>query len=193
MYANFLKRKGFTILESLISISILSVAVTGPLVYVTNSLKAAEVARDQTIAFYLAQDAVEHIKNVRDNNSLTLSRENWLDGLNGCFGVAGCTFDRVTSIPEACLGVCEVIRKNGVGASFNEYGYGTGGSWEDSPFTRTIIIDVISRNTAGYTPDGNAEEAKITVTINWTTRNTPRTVTVVEHIFNLHIAPTYGN
>jgi len=194
MYKNYLQKKGFTILESLISISILSVAVTGPLVYVTNSLKAAEVARDQTIAFYLAQDAVEHIKNVRDNNTIGITnRSLWLVSLEACENAA-CHFDRYDiTVPIACSsGVCPALRQNGVGEFFQGYGYGIGGSWEDSRFTRTIIIEKVPHAMPppfNGTPD--FEEARVTVTVGWSTRDIVREVVVVEHIFNLHNAPQY--
>jgi len=192
MYKNYLQKKGFTILESLISISILSVAVTGPLVYVTNSLKAAEVARDQTIAFYLAQDAVEHIKNVRDNNTIGITnRSLWLDGLGACDDTA-CHFDRNNiTVPITCSsGVCPALRQNGVGEFFQGYGYGD--LWEESRFTRTIIIEKVPHAMPSpfeNTPD--FEEARVTVTVGWSTRDIVREVVVVEHIFNLHNAPQY--
>lgn len=183
------KIKGFTILESLVSISILAVAVTGPLVYVTNSFQAAEVARDQTIAFFLAQDAVEHIKNIRDDNGLDpiLTRSQWLDGLDSCIVDLGdpttkCYFDHtsggaVTSTPTPCSGnVCGPMNKSGTGSSFVGYSYDTGGSWTASPFTRTIEMEEVE----------TGEEIQVTVTIEWQTKGRDRSVVVVEHIFNTY-------
>jgi len=200
MYAklqNEIKKKGFTILESLVSISILAVAVTGPLVYVTNSLKAAEIARDQTIAFYLAQDAIEHIKNIRDNNTaFGGDRADWLTGLEACMNTE-CYFGRSPAYvtPVACPTNpnpnCPFLNMNGTGESFQGYGYENGGAWEQSRFVRTVIIEIVDHDMAGYSNPGNNEEAKITVTVDWTTRNFDRTVNVVEHIFNLHVEPTY--
>lgn len=67
---NFSKSKGFTLVETLVAIFVLVIAVTGPMSAVVNSLKASFLARDQIVAFYLAQDVIEAIKNVRDNNYL---------------------------------------------------------------------------------------------------------------------------
>lgn len=189
------EKKGFTILESLVSISILAVAVTGPLVYVTNSLKAAEVARDQTIAFYLAQDAVEHIKNVRDDNKNN-ARGGWLSGMEDCINSNGCIFDRFERItPQTCAAPpagCEVMRKSGTGETFEGYGYGTGGSWEDSPFTRTVVIEFVEHDVDGYLERNYEEEVKVIVTVAWTTRTVDREVVVTEHIFNVRNAPQYA-
>ena len=76
----------FSIIETLVAISILTLAVTGPMAFAQSSLRAAAYARDQAIAFFLAQDAVEFVKHVRDENSLTDLRADWLSGLASCLG-----------------------------------------------------------------------------------------------------------
>lgn len=82
--------RGFSIVETLIAISILVLAVTGPMAFAQQSLRAAAYARDQVAAFFLAQDAVEFVKHVRDENSLTGSRSEWLAGLAACREGDGC-------------------------------------------------------------------------------------------------------
>jgi prepilin-type N-terminal cleavage/methylation domain-containing protein len=62
--------KGFTLLEVLVAILLLALAVTGPMTIAQSSLRAAFFARDQVVALYLAQDAVETIKNIRDDTVL---------------------------------------------------------------------------------------------------------------------------
>ncbi len=59
---------GFTIIETLVAISILIISITGPMVIVSQSLKSAYFARDQITAFYLAQEAIEYVRNLRDSN-----------------------------------------------------------------------------------------------------------------------------
>jgi prepilin-type N-terminal cleavage/methylation domain-containing protein len=55
---------GFTLIETLVAIFILVLATTGPLSFAQSGLRASFVARDQVVAFYLAQDAIETIKNL---------------------------------------------------------------------------------------------------------------------------------
>lgn len=70
---------GFTIVETLVAITILMIAVSGPLVIATKSLNSARISKNQMIASYLAQESMEMVKNVRDGNMSEGS--NWLDGL----------------------------------------------------------------------------------------------------------------
>lgn len=63
-------QSGLTIIESLVAISILVVAVLGPLVIVSQALRTSFFARDQLTTYYLAQEVIEHVRNLRDKNSL---------------------------------------------------------------------------------------------------------------------------
>ena len=53
------KEKAFTLVESLISITILMISVAAPLNLASQGLIAAGIAQRQIVAFYLAQDATE--------------------------------------------------------------------------------------------------------------------------------------
>ncbi len=65
------KKAGFTLIETLVAISILLIAIVGPMVLVTNGIKIAFYARDQITAVYLAQDALEAVRYLRDSDSQT--------------------------------------------------------------------------------------------------------------------------
>ncbi len=60
------KEKGFTLVETLVAIFILVVSITGPMAAAQNSLRASFLARDQVVAYYLAQESIEYIKNAKD-------------------------------------------------------------------------------------------------------------------------------
>ncbi len=62
---NKIKNKGFTLVETLVAISILSLSILAGFTAVQNSLKSSVTAKNQMIAFYLTQDAMEFIKNKR--------------------------------------------------------------------------------------------------------------------------------
>src|SRR4051812_39565134 len=74
--------RAFTLVESMVAISILSLAVTGPLLIAQKGIGSAIYARDQIMAFYLAQEAVEYIRNVRDSNRMTGTP--WLSQFSSC-------------------------------------------------------------------------------------------------------------
>ena len=178
--------RGFTLVESMVAISILSLAVTGPLLIAQKGVGSAIYARDQITAFYLAQEAVEYIRNVRDSNRI--EEVPWLSSLGECSVVSGTerchidaqhsdfkTVDAITSCTGAVSNPCGKLAfyKNGVDAY---YGYGIGPNWTPTQYTREIFID----NRAV------SNEALISVTIKWNTSLfTPeRVFTVEEYIFD---------
>ena len=57
-------------METLIAVLVLSLAITGPLTIAQKGLQAALISKDQDTAFYLARDAVEYVRFVRDTNCL---------------------------------------------------------------------------------------------------------------------------
>src|SRR3989338_1659516 len=86
--------RGFTLIETLVAVTILSAAVAGPMVLSIKSIGSASVSQDQLVAFYLGQEVVEYIRNIRDTN--LISGNNWLDGLTDCLlssGPNGCYID----------------------------------------------------------------------------------------------------
>lgn len=72
--------KGFTIIETLIAITILMLAIVGPLTISTKALTSAVDAKNQMIATFLAQEAMEYINNIKDNNVYN-NPSDWLKGL----------------------------------------------------------------------------------------------------------------
>lgn len=179
----FKKNKGFTLVEAMVAISILSLAVTGPLVIAQKGIASAVYSRDQITAYYLAQEAVEYIRNARDTNRITGAA--WLNGLDACkqstTGGERCEIDAkynnftdsnaVISCPG---GLCDPIKFD---SATGLYGYASGAA--PTIFTRTISID--DRADAS-----NHKEAEVSVTISWHTNLFAplRTFTIKEYVFN---------
>ncbi len=173
--------KGFTLIEGLVAISILSVSVTAPLLIAQKGVSSAMYARDQVTAFYLAQEAVEYIRNIRDTNRIT-GAPSWLDTLTPCMSTGAgekCTIDARYSDPFTSPGaILSCPSGNCPTLLFDPaegiYGYGTG--WQPTIFTRSISVSNLA----------SPKEAEIAVTISWTTKLflPVRTFTIREHIFN---------
>jgi prepilin-type N-terminal cleavage/methylation domain-containing protein len=166
--------RGFTLVESMVAISILSLAITGPLLIAQKGVASAIYARDQITAFYLAQEAVEYIRNVRDSNRI--SGANWLQSLAVCTGGATCFIDARYSdftSPQA-VQVCpsNICPKINYDTASKLYTYSVG---TPTAFTRTIRID-----------NSVSNEALVEVTIAWQTAlfAPVRTFAVREYIFN---------
>lgn len=64
-------QSALTLVESLIAISVLVIAVLGPMSIVAQALRTSYFTRDQMTAYYLAQEPIEYVRNIRDKNSLT--------------------------------------------------------------------------------------------------------------------------
>jgi type II secretory pathway pseudopilin PulG len=64
-------RKGFTLVEALVAISILMIAIASPLTLAQRGISAAILSRDQMTASFLAQDGIEAVKNIRDQIAIT--------------------------------------------------------------------------------------------------------------------------
>ncbi len=67
-------KKGLTLVETLVAISILTISVIGPLGIIAQALHTSYYTRDQMTAYYLAQEAVEYVRNLRDNQGLAITK-----------------------------------------------------------------------------------------------------------------------
>jgi len=162
---NLKNQKGFTLLEALVAISILMVAVVAPITIAQKGLSSATYSKNQLIASYLAQDAIEYIKNKRDVisinnnfdwNNLSVFGNSTTKTL--CFSVNGCQID--TNI-GAGAGEIRAITATPLGVlSKNTDGFYGFDSPEKTNFTRKINIKL-------QTVDGENNEALVTVTVNW--------------------------
>lgn len=172
--------RGFTLIETMVAILLLSTAIAGPLTLASKGLSTSVVAKDQIGAFNLAQDGMEYIRFIRDTNKL--SGGNWLTGvgagINGvdltpCVGGAGCYIDSVQSTVTACSTACPIMNYD----STNHYYSYTTGSASAQKYRRIVTIT---------TPfGGNSDEAKVSVVVQWTSAgNMVRSVTVQEDMLN---------
>jgi len=158
--------RGFTLLEALIGISIVVVAITATFGATQNGLQSAVESRDQITAFYLAQEGVEYIRNVRDTNRI--HNDDWLKGIaelpsDPCFFGKTCIVDAVlpaTNPPVTCSSglalSCPNIRQDLVAGSTFGF-YGNSASWTTTNFNREIRID---QNVSG-------REVVVVVTMKW--------------------------
>src|SRR3989338_9508740 len=149
---------GFTLVETLVAVMLLSVAVVAPMSLAARSLGSAYYARDQITAFYLAQEAIEALRSIRDSQILLIAGSSSgappdIFGLiphqNEPFMVDGRKGDASTAI-TLCDWECDPLQTDNT-----LYGYpGVGDDpslWTPTHFTRTIHA---------YAIPGNADEIR---------------------------------
>jgi len=186
---------GFTLVEALVAISVLMVAVVSPLTIAQKGLSSAMYSKDQMIASYLAQDAIEYIKYVRDENvdkTLSGTPTDWLYGFANCIQDnrikesidTFCTIDTTSydfEIPARDPDNADLyIKTDDASGNFIYYTHDSMGN-EKSKFKRKI-------NIRHYVNDSDIamDEALITVRVYWDGANSDdNSVTVKTYIYNL--------
>ena len=82
MFINIKKQsknsRAFTLIEALVAISILMIAIASPMTLAQKGLSTATLSKDQMIASFLVQDAIELVKNIRDKRAVSATSGDWL-------------------------------------------------------------------------------------------------------------------
>ena len=193
--------RGFTIVETLVAIAVILIAIVGPFLSIERSLVASYIARDELIGNSLAQEAVEYVQGIRDNDYL-YGRLNppasayWLNGLDGsgpngtgmnvnCFagwcmvdpqGPANAT--AVRCLASGAPGSCKPLFLDPSTGLYNQQKVGI-----QTKFKRYILLCWMQTDgTCASSPRTN--EAKLVVTVTWVTDQVPYTTTITEYLQN---------
>lgn len=163
--------KGFTLIETMVAVTILTVAIVSPMTLTTRSLTSAYYARDQIAAFHLVQEAIEAVRSVRDGNILRNALGTPVDLLSGIPSVTGDPFtvDTRNNSMNLCVSTCPPLQTNG-----SLYGYDTGAGWTATRFTRTVRATFVT----------GTDEVRVSVTLSWRSGvYQERTFTISENLY----------
>ena len=159
------QQPGFTLIETLVAVSLMVTAIVAPMSLVSQSLTTAYYARDQVAAYSLAQEGIEAVRAVRDGNIL----QNATTGTNNDLLVdipinQNFTVDARISggagLVSCGIGACSLLQVDPEGSL---YGYQSG--WANTKFRRTVYA-----NYAGpATINSGQDEIRVTVTVTWET------------------------
>lgn len=176
------RQAGFTLVETLVAITILMIAIAGPLTVAEKGLSAAIYARDQLIGSYLAQDGMEYIKNTVDSNELAIqsskSTNDWLyDGradtttheLSDCStsnGSSVCVIDTTDggiepgpSCPSSMP--CPPLYLTPSGYTLEQGANPSGNTGQTTTFTRYFYLQLFNVN------GGTNTAANVVVVVTW--------------------------
>ncbi|MGC9605224.1 MAG: hypothetical protein ABSF56_00480 [Minisyncoccia bacterium] len=169
-------QRGFMIIETLVAISVLMIAIAGPLVVASRGLFGAAASKDQLIASYLAQESLETAKNIRDINVYNINNGStgidWLTtgssvtDLSLCTKASPCDISVIDSatVSSCSSSGCPIYLES------NGYGHVNGSGAVATPFTRYVYL-----NTPGGSGNCSVSgvECTITAVIDWNEKTIP--------------------
>lgn len=170
---------GFTLIETLVAIAILTIAIVGPYSIANTAIVTSRTSQNEMVASYLAQEGIEFVHAVRDDNFLARlvgvdSGRWWMLGLDACLWGAECTVDPTSGQINQCPWngdgyTCPplFLSENGL---YNQQYEG-----QETPFTRSVRITDRWWDTAQMT---------VSVTVSWEEREGPRSYTLEENLYD---------
>ena len=189
--------KGFTLIESMVALSIIMVAITVPLYNASKGLTAAKSVNYQLGASYLAQEGIEFVRMMRDNEYLIalkaggadVSGDAWRAFLQEPPGGS----PRGKNTVSACLGgnVCALDTADAfvsplrqcLAPDCSDYPLYT------VPLNGRYTLSADANNLSRYTRSiqvtsivGAAAEVRVTSTVRWTFHGQPFTVVINTHL-----------
>ena len=173
-------KKGFTLVETLAAISVLMISIVAPLAIASKGISYAEYARNEITAYYLAQEAVDVLRNMRDGSWADLEAkasecgnpeemypgcqiDSWkylggeADAVKPCTDEVGCRVWKYveTEIVDGVQNIKSVYF-GGIGHTFGNQ------EPEESSFVRVIKMEPLQK--VGADP---AQEIRIKVIVDW--------------------------
>lgn len=170
--------KGFTLVETLIAISIFSLSILALTSVLSQGISNTGYAKMKIIAGYLSQEGIEYIRNMRDNYILyseDTSNEwvNFLAKLAPCNKIDKCGFNTAATNTDPSFIFTCASNPDGCKIYLSNGSYNTNSVGADSGFTRTMWKTTVS-----------ADEVKVYSVVYWTKDSSSYSITLSDHLFN---------
>jgi prepilin-type N-terminal cleavage/methylation domain-containing protein len=173
-------KSAFTLIETMVAVSILALAVTGPLLTASRAMVVAELSQEQLTASYLAQEGIEYVRAVRDNAYLfgypggtsTAAWTTFLQKVSQCSAPNNsCQYDSgAPALTQCSNNVCALLYLT---PSPSYYTVQPSSGNTQTPFRRAIQVSA-----AG----SSGTEEVVTSTVSWSFHGTSYTVAVTDHL-----------
>jgi|GEM_PF-307150 len=183
---------GFTLIETLVAISIFSVSILALFAVISQNIANISYSKKRVVAEYLAQEGIEYIRNVRDTYGLYSSdaQTGWISFNNrllaaNCHLANGCYFDaRNVSFSDSTLPITDLILTPCSASNCSDapllydsatgkYGYVPSATTINSGYSRKIFLILSS-----------SDELKFSSTVYWTQGSGTYSVVFSESLFN---------
>lgn len=186
------KNGGYSLVEVLVAITVLMVALVGPLTIASSGLKRANFAKEQTLAIFLAQEGMEAVVKLREDSALSATsfddlNQMWATTFNaigsrcviGSSNYCGVNIAEDGSVTSTSVYQCSssncLIKYLSSGRV--PYRQGTSATGSDTIYTRQLQITVT----------GSAY-ARVISTVSWSTDPADKVV-VETYIYNTYYEP----
>ncbi len=182
--------RAFTLIETFVAISVLMASLVGPLTVSQKSLALSGYSRDKMTAYYLAQDAMEYIRGVRDDNAKQGNAwSQFADRLSPCLitpSNVGCTLDSSQIFGINVTPGLSTIQPCGLQCGIMTYNAWLGLYTVFPPddnnvatiFTRTITVFPMPSDPTG------AHEIGIGVQVTWTNDGIAQSYSLKQDLFD---------
>lgn len=202
------KNRGFTLVETMVAIFILTLALGALLSVTSNSFYSSRYAKNEITATYLLQEPIDFIRNDRDTIAFQsvedstatvsgwkafLAKYGYVEGSGPtfCFAPEGCYFEPAlyptllsifacTPSSSGTIDGCPILNYNEDATASGYYTYQTTNTIP-SLFRRKVQMAV---NLNNVDADGHPEEVDIKVTVEWKNGNLLRTRTLQASLLN---------
>lgn len=152
-FSSFQNKKGFTLVETLVSLAIFTSAIVGMIVITSQGINDTVYAKNKLIATALSQEGIELVRNIRDTSLLANANDGWTDFLS-TIGVCTSSLCDIDPLFEDIASIdivqcptqddCRLKRDLTLG---NQAYYRNQGSGDETPFSRTIQVNTVDLNT----------------------------------------------
>ncbi len=184
MNTHFHSRRGQTLVEALVALSILTTGFIGIVGLLTKSFQLNRTTGNDTQATYLASEGIEVAKSLIDHDvytGLAVGSDDWgqcFDLGSGATGYFKLEYDTTTCPPPEYFGSTNYLSDPlYFNASSDVYTYDTLGAAKTN-FAREVVITMPA---ATY-----PNEIDVQSTVTWTDGGQSNTITLEDHFYNWH-------
>lgn len=192
-------QSGFSLVETLVAVTILLIAILGPMAITSQSSQSTSFSSEQVVAFFLAQEGAELIQKARNDlfnqyllpsGGLNDPWDEFTDTSNGalfeeCYESTGCGLEIVGDSngnlrpPISCndSADCALNFNPLSGTARSRYTHVSSSLYIDTPYSRVITMENVS-----------AAEVKVVSTVTWRSGNLrdEQSVSVETYLFNTY-------